>query len=44
MLLYYIGTFCDAVMDIMTGYDRGMVYRFADDYSGEGVYLVYIVC
>lgn len=31
-------TFCDSVMEVIKGYDRGMVYRFGDDGSGEVIY------
>jgi light-regulated signal transduction histidine kinase (bacteriophytochrome) len=30
--------FLDAVMDVMTDYDRGMVYKFNDDFSGHVIH------
>jgi light-regulated signal transduction histidine kinase (bacteriophytochrome)/CheY-like chemotaxis protein len=31
-------TFCDAIMEILTDYDRGMVYKFEDDLSGNVIH------
>lgn len=33
-----LSIFCDAVLETLPGFDRGMVYRFCDDLSGEVVY------
>jgi light-regulated signal transduction histidine kinase (bacteriophytochrome) len=30
--------FCDAAMEILSDYDRGMVYRFAEDCTGEVIH------
>jgi light-regulated signal transduction histidine kinase (bacteriophytochrome)/CheY-like chemotaxis protein len=29
---------CDTIFDLLEGYDRGMVYKFHDDYSGEVIH------
>jgi light-regulated signal transduction histidine kinase (bacteriophytochrome) len=34
--------FCDTVMEIIKGIDRGLVYKFGDDESGEVIYEVCI--
>ncbi|KAG5186174.1 hypothetical protein JKP88DRAFT_276511 [Tribonema minus] len=37
-ILSTAAAFCDAVMDVLPLYDRGMVYRFRDDVAGEVIY------